>query len=119
MALCAGLALTACGSSTPSKTASGPSKPVAQEVRDLDVAEFSKAASQASYDKAFKTLSGRCNEQGVGLGNEVGAVLKLLEKQVHDETRLTVMQHMAQSIPAGQKMKCSEVGGAYVTLRAG
>jgi hypothetical protein len=87
-------------------------------VRDLDVADFGNASAQAAYDKAFTTLSGRCKEKGVGLANEVGEVLKLLkESGVHDETRLTVMQHMTQSIPAGQKMSCADIGGAYVTLR--
>lgn len=111
------LTMAACGADSASSSA--PSEPVPQELRDLDVAAGVKAAPQPDYDAAFKTLSSRCQEQGVGLGNEVGEVLKLLQKgHVTDENRLTVMQHMAASVPAGSaKMKCADVGGAYVTLR--
>ncbi|MEU1631080.1 hypothetical protein ABZ746_38735 [Streptomyces sp. NPDC020096] len=109
------------GSSTAkSGTSQGPSEPVPQELRDLDVAAGVHASPQPDYDAAFKTLSTRCNEQGVGLGNEVGAVLGLLQKKgVNDENRLTVMQHLAASIPAGTNMGCADIGGAYVTLRTG
>lgn len=111
--------MAACGA-TPAAS-SGPSEPVPQELRDLDVAAGVKAAPQTDYDSAFQALSSKCQEQGVGLGNEVGAVLGLLQKgHVTDENRLTVMQHMAASVPAGSaKMKCADVGGAYVTLRTG
>jgi hypothetical protein len=91
---------------------------VPQQLRDLDAAAGASTGSEAAYDTAFKTLSSRCQEQGVKLGNEVGAILGLLQKgNVTDETRLTVMQHVAQSIPPGQKMGCADIGAAYVTLR--
>jgi len=77
--------------------------------------------SRADYDTAFATLAGRCQEQGASLGNEVQAVLGLLQKNgINDENRLTVMRHMASSIPEGTPaMKCADIGGAYVTLREG
>lgn len=102
-------------------SSSATSETVPQQLRDLDVAAGVHAQPQTAYDQAFADLSARCQEQGVGLGNEVGAVLKLLQKNgINDETQLSVMQHMAASIPAGSsKMSCANVGGAYVTLREG
>jgi hypothetical protein len=103
--------------STPA-AAGSPSVPVPQQLRDLDAAAGVNVGTPAAYDAAFKTLSSRCQEQGVSLGNEVGAILGLLQKSnVTDETQLSVMQHVAQSIPPGQKMGCADIGAAYVTLR--
>lgn len=103
----------------PTKAAAkGPN--VGSELRDLDLADGVNVESTPTYEQAFRTLSSKCQEQGIGLGNEVGAILKLLkDKNVNDETRLTVMQHLADSIPGPQKMSCAEMGGAYVTLRTG
>lgn len=116
----AAAALAGCGSTGSTGSDNAPSEPVPQEIRDLDVSDHDQASPQPAYDQAFTTLEGRCNEQGVGLANEVGEVLKLLKKGgVDDETRLTVMQHMAASVPQGQKMGCADVGAAYVTLRTG
>lgn len=96
------------------------SPPVPQQLRDLDIADGHAGGSPTAYTRAFKTLSSRCKEQGVGLGNEIGATLKLLRQAgIHDENRLTVMQHVADSIPPGQKMRFADIAGAYVTLREG
>lgn len=107
------------GGSTTSSNDSSSTPPVATQLRDLDVAAGVQAQPQSAYDTAFATLSGKCREQGVGLGNEVGAVLKLLQQHsINDETQLSVMQHLSDSIPAGSpKMSCADIGGAYVTLR--
>jgi hypothetical protein len=107
------------GSTTSTSNDSSSTPPVPTQLRDLDQAAGVNPQPQAAYDKAFATLSSKCKEQGVGLGNEVGAVLKLLQKaNINDETQLTVMQHLAASIPAGSpKMSCADIGGAYVTLR--
>lgn len=105
---------------TTAADSSTPSVPVPQQLRELDIAAGVSPDSQAAYDAAFKTLSSRCREQGVKLGNEVGAILELLQKgNVTDETQLTVMQHVAQSIPPGQKMGCADIGAAYVQMRTG
>jgi hypothetical protein len=91
---------------------------VGSELRDLDMADGVSVEPTATYEQAFAALSAKCQEQGVPLGNGVDAVLKLLKKKgVTDETRLTVMQHLAESIPGPQKMSVADVGGAYVTLR--
>ncbi|MFF4735882.1 hypothetical protein ACFY2W_08315 [Streptomyces sp. NPDC001262] len=97
-----------------------PAMPVPQQLRDLDVAAGVHAGLEGAYDSAFKALSSRCMEQDVRLGNVVGAVLGLLQKGgVRDENRLTVMQHLTDSIPAGSRMGCADVGAVYVTLRTG
>lgn len=110
------LALTGCASSS-----GNTSETPAQQLRDIDAAIHGNASPQAAYDTAFKTLSHDCQEQGAPLANTVGGTLGLLQKDnINDETNLTVMQHLAASIPDGMaKMKCVEVGGAYVALRQG
>jgi hypothetical protein len=113
----AALLLAGCSSTT----SSGPSAPVPQELRDLDVAKGGHIAAQPSYNTAFTALSAVCTEQGVPLGNEVGAILDLLNKaNIKDENRLTVMQHLTQSAAGVKtKMPCSDLGASYVTLREG
>jgi hypothetical protein len=112
------VALTACTPITPSSASTPP--PVPEQLRDLDRAAGVHVEENAAYDQAFATLSSRCQEQGVALGNEVEEVLKLLKEEgVKDEDLLSVMQHLVASIPAdaAKMMSCAQIGGAYVTLR--
>jgi hypothetical protein len=45
---------------------------------------------------------------------------QLTKAGITDETRLSVLQHVAASIPAGSpKMDCVQQMAAYVTLREG
>ena len=124
------LALTGCAMSSTPSTASAPNAapattaatpPVPEQLRDMDIAANVDVQPQSAYNTAFAALSKDCTEQGVPLANEVHATLGLLQKaKITDETHLTVMQHIAQSIPAGSpKMSCADIAGAYVTLREG
>lgn len=112
------------GKSTPTASSSNPAASApqttpAQQLRDEDIAA-GHTSSAAAYDSAFADLSAKCTEQGVPLADEMHATLGLLQKaDIRDETHLTVMQHVAASIPAGARMKCSDIAGAYVTLREG
>lgn len=114
LTIAAVLALTGCASTATT------SETPAQQLHDIDTAA-GHASPAAAYTAAFATLSKDCTEQGTPLANEVEATLGLLQKaKVTGETNLTVMQHLAQSIPAGSpKMSCANVAGAYVTLREG
>ncbi|MEV8474866.1 hypothetical protein [Streptomyces sp. NPDC051173] len=103
-----------------SPSAASPAVPVPQQLRDLDVAAGVHADSEGAYEAAFTALSSRCTEQGAHLGGEVDAILGLLQKGgVRDESRLTVMQHLADSISAGTRIGCADAGSVYVTLRTG
>jgi hypothetical protein len=118
------VALTACSAllllAGCSSGSSGSGEPPAQQLRDLDVAAGHSASANA-YTSAFAVLSKHCTEQGVPLANEVQATLGLLKKaSIDDETNLTVMQHLDQSMAAEKsKTSCAQIAGAYVTLREG
>jgi len=117
------LALTACSALlllAGCTSSPGSSEPPAQQLRDLDVSA-GHTSPAAAYTTAFATLSKDCTEQGVPLANGVEATLGLLQKaHIDDETNLTVMQHLVQSM-AGEKgkMPFAQIAGAYVTLREG
>ncbi|MEY9838071.1 hypothetical protein ABH941_003305 [Streptacidiphilus sp. EB103A] len=95
----------------------------AAQLRDEDMKVHGTAHAQASYTKAFKALTGDCTEQGTALVNTVDSVLAALQKaKINDETRLTLMQHLAATvtIPAGApKTSCAKLGTAYIALRKG
>ncbi|WP_035844939.1 hypothetical protein [Kitasatospora azatica] len=101
------------------KAAPAPAPTVGEQLRGQDTAaKLPGVGSGADYNSAFDTLSARCQEQGASLGDEVQAVLELLQKNgVTDENRLTVMQHLAATLPAGvgQQQSCAQAGNAYVT----
>ncbi|MFC1438797.1 hypothetical protein ABUW04_11055 [Streptacidiphilus sp. N1-10] len=93
----------------------------AAQLRDQDLSAHGTAHAQASYTKAFKALTADCKEQGTALASTVDAVLAALQKaKFDDETRLTLMQHLAATttVPAGTpKTSCATLGTAYIALR--
>ena len=72
-------------------------------------------AEQAAIDR----LHPGCTESGPALGREAGRALQLLQQHgVTDETVLTVLVHLRDSIPPGvPDMNCADVLGAYISLR--
>jgi hypothetical protein len=125
LAGCASSSSTPSGDSAPAPVAAVPATTAAlpspaQQLRDEDIAA-GHGDDAAAYDSAFADLSAKCTEQGVPLANEMHATLGPLQKaNINDETHLTVMQHVAASIPAGSpKMGCADIAAAYVTLREG
>lgn len=93
----------------------------AGQLRAEDLDAHGTAHAQASYTKAFKALTADCTEQGTALVNTIDSVLAALQKaNINDETRLTLMQHLAGTvtIPAGTpKTSCAKAGTAYIALR--
>lgn len=93
----------------------------AGQLRAEDLSAHGTAHAQASYTKAFKALTADCTEQGTALAKTVDTVLAGLQKaKINDETRLTLMQHLAatMTIPAGTpKASCARTGTAYIGLR--
>ncbi|MFD6357959.1 hypothetical protein [Nocardia tengchongensis] len=81
----------------------------------------SAAAPKYAADEqaALDALHGACSENDGKLYAEAKRTNELLQKGgVTDETTLTVLQHLRDSLPEGtQAMKCSDVLGSYVVLR--
>ncbi len=68
---------------------------------------------------ALNALHPGCQEDNPKLDAEAKKTLELMQKNgVKDETVLTVLQHLRQSIPPGTPdMNCANQLGVYVTLR--
>ncbi len=68
---------------------------------------------------ALNALHPGCQEDYPKLDAEAKKALELMQRNgVTDETTLTVLQHLRQSIPPGTPdMNCANQLGAYVTLR--
>jgi len=73
----------------------------------------------ADETTALNALHPGCQEDNPKLDAEAKKTLELMQKKgVKDETVLTVLQHLRQSIPPGTPdMNCANQLGAYVTLR--
>lgn len=82
----------------------------------------------AAYQSGLDKLAGLCTVDTTGdhltlisgLAAEVDKGRTLLADKGVAETDWSVLQHSIRSIPAGSpKLRCAEIIGAYVTLRAG
>ena len=86
---------------------------------DSDKQEGLASSDPAAYATAFAALLPRCQESQDLVAQYVSNTLGVLQKShITDETRLTVMRHLTDSIPASAgPMKCLQVAAAYATLR--
>jgi len=127
------LAVAGCGSSTgdygsggtdpnasPVETTTDAPVDPASQLRDSDMSDGFVVVGSVAYQDAFATLQTRCNNPPDKLVLYVGNTLNVLQsKGVNDETRFTLLRHLAASVPAGVgPMDCLEIAGAYTTLRA-
>ncbi|POX48830.1 hypothetical protein C3488_19155 [Streptomyces sp. Ru72] len=66
-------------------------------------------------------MAPRCTEDRPHLTAVVNATLKDLKNNgVDDEDEFSVLQHLEQSVPAGNpRVNCASVATAYATLREG
>jgi hypothetical protein len=77
------------------------------------------ATNVAPYAAALNALQPACTQDRAGIAGLGDAGLTDLEKNgIRDETRLTVLQHLRDSIPAsGGRTDCAGVLAAYLVLR--
>jgi hypothetical protein len=89
----------------------------AQKLADLD--GTGRPASE--YQQVLDALAPRCTENRPHLTAVVNATLEDLQKNgVNDEDEFSVLQHLEQSVPAGNpRVNCASVAAAYATLREG
>jgi hypothetical protein len=75
----------------------------------------------ADEQQALDAVSPACSETPDKLDAEASKTVELLaEKGVHDETTVTVLRHLRQSIPASAPvMNCATVLAPYITMRTG
>jgi hypothetical protein len=75
----------------------------------------------ADYQAAFDQVTPKCTQTAAQLPAMVEATHKILtDGGVTDETGLTVLQHLGDSIPAGSgPQDCVQLLAAYATLRTG
>jgi hypothetical protein len=106
----AAVAPTPAATSAPATAAPDPASLLAQ--RD-------GAANVAPYSAALDRLQPTCTQDRVRIAGLGDAGLTDLQKNgIRDETRLTVLQHLRDSMPASaEKMDCAGVLAAYLVLR--
>ncbi|MFJ1606505.1 hypothetical protein ACIOHS_24480 [Streptomyces sp. NPDC088253] len=89
----------------------------AQRLADLD--GIGRPAGM--YQQVLDALAPRCTEDRPRLTAIVNSTLGDLKKNgVDDEDEFSVLQHLEQSVPAGNpRVNCASVAAAYATLREG
>jgi hypothetical protein len=89
----------------------------AQKLASLD--KNGRPASE--YQQVLNALAPRCTEDRPRLAAVVNATLENLQKNgVNDEDEFSVLQHLEQSVPAGNpRVNCASAAAAYATLRKG
>jgi hypothetical protein len=121
------LAVAGCGSSgtdsigstdggAPTVEATTEAADLASQLRDEDMSDGHVVAATPDYQAAFATLQTRCSDSPARLALYVRNALHLLQsKGINDETRYTLLQHLADSVPAsaGPPLNCQEIAGAY------
>ena len=74
----------------------------------------------AVYQHALNALGSLCRQSESDVAGLVNATLDDLRKNgVRDETELSVLQHLTQAVPAGQRTDCQSVAAAYAVTREG
>lgn len=83
------------------------------------LAHLDGSSADAVYVSALDRLAAECTEGRVKVAGYVDTAYRDLERNgVTDETRLTVMKHLARSIPpSAAPTRCDQVAAAYLTLR--
>ncbi|MDQ0910191.1 hypothetical protein QFZ22_006176 [Streptomyces canus] len=89
----------------------------AQKLADLD----GNGRPASEYQQVLDALAPRCTEDRPRLTAVVNATLEdLKENSVNDEDEFSVLQHLEQSVPAGDpRINCTSVAEDYATLREG
>ncbi|MFK0017776.1 hypothetical protein [Streptomyces sp. NPDC090798] len=89
----------------------------AQKLADLD--GIGRPAGM--YQQVLDALAPRCTEDRPRLTAIVNSTLGDLKKNgVNDEDEFSVLQHLEQSVAAGNpRVNCASVAAAYATLREG
>ena len=123
--------LVACGDTPSSAAATADSPPArnspsAQPTQDYSndpaslLAQRDGASDVAPYAAALDHLQPKCTQDRVGIAGLGDAGFTDLTKNgITDETRLTVLQHLNESIPDGSKVDCQSSLAAYLVLREG
>lgn len=91
----------------------GPAKMLA----DLDAGRY----PISDYQHALDALAPKCKQDEQHIAGIANSTLEDLQKNgVTDETELSVLQHLDQSIPKGApRMDCVGIAASYATLREG
>lgn len=89
----------------------------AQKLADLD----GNSQPVSVYQRALDSLAPKCTQDREHIAGIANATLQDLQKNgVTDESELSVLQHLGQSIPAGSsRTDCVSIAAAYATLREG
>lgn len=89
----------------------------AQMLADLD----GNAHPAATYQRALDALAPKCTQDRKSIAGIGNATLEDLQKNgISDETELSVLEHLDESLPAGSpRTDCVSIAAAYATLREG
>ncbi|MFE2423647.1 hypothetical protein [Streptomyces hokutonensis] len=102
---------------TPATHASASASGPAQKLADLD----GTGRPAAQYQQVLDALAPRCTQDRPRLAVVAGSTLEGLKKNgVDDEDAFGVLQHLEQSVPAGNpRVNCASAAAAYATQREG
>jgi hypothetical protein len=97
------------------KQAAHPTPGPAQKLADLD----GNAQPVAAYQRALDALAPKCTQGRARIAAIGNATLQdLQENGITDETELSVLRHLNDSLPAGSpRTDCVSIAAAYATLR--
>lgn len=116
------LTLAACGStpSAPAASAASDQEIGATVLQQFDATNGHGGQAVAAYRAELDTLVGKCTNSTKDVTRFVENTYNLeVQHGITDDTALTLLQHLDQSVPDGTKMGCQDVLGAYLTLREG
>ncbi len=104
---------------TPSSPAPLSPAMLAQFLHDKDASDGIATEDVGAYATAFDALLPHCNNPPEKVAAFASAAQDdLVAHGIHDETRLTVMQHLAGSVPSEVgPTDCQGISAAYLTLR--
>lgn len=105
------------GSSSNSQTVSD-QQTGARVLRQFDADHGNGGNNESAYGAELDVLSGKCTNSTKDTARFVeNSYTDLTSHGVTDETALTLLRHLDQSIPAGSQMDCQGVLAAYLVLR--
>jgi hypothetical protein len=106
-------------SEPPSSPTTASVKSAASKLAFADLGHVPDAATVAKYQSALDSLKPLCTENEATLAGEIwGSWKDLVDNQVTDETNLSLISHITQSIPSDSTpTDCRGVMAAYLVLR--
>jgi len=114
----AALAVGGCDSGTSGGDTSSVQPSVAEKLATIEANGPPDDALVERFDRQLRALQTKCKDAPIRLSDYTVKAQQLLAKEGEDESLLSIIGHVNQSIPgSAPRMPCDSVFAAYVTLR--